>query len=609
MQVPRQTAPRVRDQAVSGAKFDASAPIEAFGGGAALQRSTDAIGNLAKAGGSAFQEVKNQADQRAVMDAVNGFQNHENELQVGEKGFLKVKGKDALGITATYQDLAKKKYDELAEGLSNDDQRYMFKQNADKIIQNLKFKTETHAMQEYGKYQDQSDSDGIETWTNTALLNYGDKAIVADALNKKNGHILAMAERKGMDEAQISKLISETDSKVRLGITMRIMQDQNATSADAYFNQHKKSFTAQDMLTAQKSLETKLRDEKATALSDSIFDKEGYTDVGAAYERAKEIGDVELRDATMSKLKVKIAIRDNQVKEDHSKLIVDVSNHIEKGGDINQLPPDIVGRLSPKERKALVLRREQVIGAAEVKPNLTTYSKYDSMSVNEIGNKTLDQLLIDARPSLTNDQWNRVRNKWEAAQGTLNGDKKSKDAWAGFQNEDDSLFRSMQTAKIAGIGSDTIRGKLNEEQKLAYQNLQNEMADQALLWSQANGGKKPDTLTVQKIASDVVNRNAMKIYIDGNIWDSEKSVGELSESDRKNVYIPFNKIPENEVKMMFNVLKANNQLRGMDEDEAMSAIKNPNSPFGKTLKQRMQKAYGQGTIGNRQLIKQKLLGQ
>lgn len=605
--VPRYSQPQVREQGFSNVKLDSSAPIEAFGGGSGLNQAVQAIGNVAQTAGKVGDEIKAQSDQRAVMDAVNAFQNHENDLTAGENGFLKVKGKDALGVTEQYQDLARKKYEDLFKGLSNDDQKYLFKQNADKIMSSLKYKTETHSMHEYGKYQDQSDQDGIETQSNTAMLNYGDEGIVSDSINKKNGHILAMAQRNGWDEEMISNKISESNSKIRLGNTLRIMQDRTASSAEAYLKNHEGDFTASDLLNAKKALETGLRQEKSTYLADQIFDKENFTDVSAATERAKQIQDEDLRDATLNKIKVKIALRDNQIKDDHAKTIVDVSNHVEKGGSIEQLPPDIQGRLSPKERDALQTRQLQILGALPEKNDMTKYSKYYNMEQLELGKKTLADLMIDARPSLTNDQWNRVRNRWEVAQASLGGDKKAKETWAGYQNEDETLFRTMQESKIAGLTTDSLKEKMKEDQKLVYHSLQNDLNDRAVLWSASNNGKKPDGDTLRKISRDLVAEKAMKINTTGIFWDSEKQVGQLNESEKQKAYIKFEKIPEPEVRKMLNFLQSNNELKGMSKDEALSLVRN-NSGYGKTVRDRMQQAYGQVAIGNKSLYTTKLLG-
>lgn len=607
--VPRYNQPQVREQGLSNAKLDGSAPIEAFGGGAAAANSFRSLGGLAENSGKVVQEIKQEADQRAVMDAVNGFQTHENELTSGENGFLKVKGKNALGVTEQYQELAKKKFDEVYESLGNDDQKYLFKQNAEKIMNNLKYKTETHSMNEYGKYQDQSDQDGIETWGNTAGLNYGDESIVQDAINKKNGHILAMAQRHGWDDDMINNKINETNSKIRLGNTMRIMQDRTASSADAYLRNHEKDFTANDLLTAKKSLESGLRQEKSTYLADQIFDKENYTDVGAAYERVQKIGDEELRDATLSKIKVKIALRDNQIKEEHTKLIMDVSDHVEKGGSIEQLPPEIQGKLGPKERDALDTRRLQKLGVIPEKNDLTKYHKFDSMDQLTLGKKTMADLLIEARPALTNDQWNRVKSKWEVAQGAMNGDPKAKEKWAGYQNENETLLRSMREAKIAGI-DDSVMGvkEMNEKQKEAYLKFQNELNDRSLLWSSQNNGKKPDGDTLRKISRDLVGEKAMKVYTDGMIWDSEKQLGELKDSEKESAYIPFNKIPPASIKRMVNIFKSNNMAKGLSDDEVMSLVNN-NSGLGKLFRERMQRAYVHGATGNNLMMRKKLLGQ
>lgn len=605
-QVPIYESPQVKQQALSGAKVQVTTSVESFGGGRAAA-GFDAISKTAETMGSAATDIKLKADERAVMDATNAMQNHENDLTAGENGFLKVKGKNALGATEQYQELAKKKADELTNSLTNERQKYLFQQNSNKIMSNLKYKTDMHAESEYGKYQDQSDQDGMSTNMNTAMLNHGDESIVQDAINKKNAHIISMADRHGWDQDMINSKIQETNSKIRLGNTMNIMQGQTASSAEAYLKKHQGEFTAEDLLHANKALESGLRDEKSTYLANQIFGKENYTDVSSAYERAKQIGDEKLRDETMNKIKVQIAMRDNQIKEEHTKTIVDASNLIEKGGSISQLPPDVQGRLDPKERNALALRQLQVAGAAPVKTDITKYSKYDTMGQLDLGKKTLAELMIDARPNLNNDQWNRIRNKWEVAQAAMGGDKKAKDTWAGYQNEDETLFRAMQDAKIAKLSPDSLRDKMDEKQKLAYHSLQNDLNDRSLLWSASNGGKKPDGDTMRKLANDLVGEKAMKVYTEGTFWDSEKQVGQLSSEEKDKAYIKYEKIPQQDVKMMINILKSNNQLKGLSDDEVMSLMNN-NSGVGKTFRERMQKAYGQGAVGNRQLLKQKLLG-
>lgn len=609
-QVPMYESPQVKQQGLSNAKIQNNSTLESFGGGKAAT-GFDAIAKTLDTAQSVGLDLKEKADQRSVMDAVNEFQNHDNELTAGENGFLKVKGKPALGITDQYQELAKKKSDEILNSLGNDQQKYLFKQNADKIMSNLKMKTEMHSNEEYGKYQDLSDQGGVSTNVNTAMLNHGNESIVQDSINKKNAHIMAMADRHGWDQDMINSKISETNSKIRLGNTMTIMQGQTASRADAYLKTHQGDFTAEDLLHANKVLESGLRDEKATYLADQIFGKENYTDVSSANERAKQIGDEKLRDETMSKIKIHIAMRDNQIKEDHTKTIVDSSNFIEKGGSVSKLPPDVQGRFTPKEREALALRELQVAGAAPLKTDITKYSKYDSMEQLELGKKTLADLMIDARPNLNNDQWNRIRNKWEVANAAIGGDKKAKDTWAGYQNEDETLMRSMKDAKIAGLDPDTLKEKMNEDQKKAYHSLQNDLNDRSLLWSASNGGKKPDGDTMRKLANNLVGEKAMKIYTEGTFlpsyFDSEKQVGQLSASEKEKAYVKYDKIPKQEVSRMLRFMISNNKIKGLDESEALSLI-NSNSGMGEELRSRMQKAYGQIAVGNKDLYLNKLLG-
>lgn len=607
MQVPKYNNPVVQKSDLPGVRVSTDAPGAAFGVGQGEQVS-NALGGVGEVVTKFADKAMQDANEQQFKEAANAFDAHQNELTTGKDGkdgYMNVKGKDVLGMSEKYQELLKKKAEEIESGLTNDYAKNLFRQYRDKSAIDFKKQTDIYTNHEYNNFQNDSDKNIVDTQGTRAVLNYTDPKIVEESIAKQHEAMFSFAQRNGIDPAP---LIAKSTSKTREGIVKQILLGGNAMAADAYFRTHKDDFTADDALSTRSLLDSAVRSERAESISNNLIYKDGVTSDYAAYDKLKSIPDEKLRDEALSKFKIKRAYDESSIKDNYDKTVIDVSKHIEQGGSLSGLPQGVVGTLYESDKKAAQLREEQIAGAREIKPDVNIYHKFATMSAYDLSKMRLGELITAARPYTTNDQWDALRNRWEASQWTKDGDANKKAAWTGEESANEAILRDMQRYKIGGVTDESNLQKLEGSDKIIYQNFKQKYDDASIAWSKQNGGKKPDYDTMKAISKKIVSDGAMQVYKEGFFGSSQVTVAKLSESDKQKVFIPIAKIPEPEIKQMINIMSANNKLQGLTPDEAMSAIKNPNSRTGNALKARIQKAYGQGVIGNKNLIKQTLLG-
>jgi hypothetical protein len=603
---------QVRDQAVSGQKIADTSSVEAFGGGRALA-GIDAAGRAAESIGKTVHDVAQEADLDRVKGAALQLEETTIDLHTNkETGYINRKGKDALTVTEEYGKRLKDKYDEISKGLGNDSQRAYFKQVYDKTNLDFKGKTELYAAGESRKYESDQKLAGLELMHNKAALYYGSEKDIDDAINKSLDLVSDYSRMNGIRESdpEYQLMAQKQTSRIRSSVAERQMDDPNFGPSKAlqYVNTHKDDFTDSDFHRITTALESGVREEKATAIANQIYDKEGYTDIAAATERANKIGDEKLKSEVLSRIKNKVELENHRSKQEYDKTVVDLSNLVENGRKVSEIP-SVWGKLGPKERAAFKLREDQLAGVAEVKPDITTYAKYDTMSVQELERKDFSELYLKARPNLTDAQWNKVRDKWEIARAAAKGDEKAKTRLATETEKDEQIFRAMQDFKIAGLSDDTLKGKMKENQKLTYQKFQFQLNDR--LAAIEASGKKADLNMVRDEARKIVADNAKKVYVNDSWFGAPtpRPIADLKESDKEKVVVPFKQIQDADIRKAVNVLKANGQFKELSSDELVSVVKSEGSPIGKTLRQRMEKAYGTMLIGGGpQSFKKKLLG-
>jgi len=297
--VPRISTPRVQEEGLPGARNTPLPSADALGGGQSAATAFNAVDD-------AFQKIKRNADEVAVLDAQNRLSEWEQKkLYDAKEGLLVTRqGKDALGIADEVQVEYEKYTSEIENGLSGRSQQEAFRRLRSDKFNDINKIVQRHTTNEIEKYDDEQTQYGIKLEQANALKNFTDENSVMKSINKQSEMLYAFGKRKGHSQewfdVENAKLISQT----QVGVLDNIMTSDSAMAdiaAQEYFDKHKDSFTEEDRPKVEKALLEKTLLGKATRKADEIFAKNKGSQVSALNELQK-IEDPKEKSATRSLL-------------------------------------------------------------------------------------------------------------------------------------------------------------------------------------------------------------------------------------------------------------------------------------------------------------------
>lgn len=593
---------QVKEQGMSGAKLQGGASIEAFGGGRANQVA-DAIGGLSQAASGIYQKVQADADKLHDKEDANLLAGFKTDRVYGPNGVLRtVKGKAALDIPNTLRP----EFDDYVNTLTKDfseDRKMRFKERAETEWSEINRTVNIHGSTELTKHEDETFSGFISNQKRSAIESYNDNESVEKAVGEQRRAIAEYAEMRGHPSEWVQEKSAEIVSQTRSDIVKRLISDGNPLRAEAYYKQHADDFTDKDGM--QTMLKSSTREYKAEIIANDLIAK-GVGEDAAAYRSLEKITDPDLKSDALNKFKLKAHLIKEEQKMKVAEKKDQLLTHIIGGGSFSDAHPDQKDMLSDKEIESFKKFELQERGVLPKKTDITVWSKFDNMPPDHLAKVDYGQIL-DARMSLTNDQYNQVRQRYTLASNAAKGDPEAKARIADDGEKSDMLFKAMQDFKVAGANRDTVKGKKNDEQDLAYQKMQQEMEDWSLDYEKSNSGKKPSPDVVKSKAYEIARRVG-SVEVKGEYYGTNlKKIADLDESDKQKALVPYDQIPERDLIQSINVLRSNGLANGLRNDEIMSAIKN-GAPLGKLFKERIERAQGQKQIGDMNAYKQRLLG-
>jgi hypothetical protein len=595
---------QVRESGGPNVQLKSNVSIEAFGGGQA--NAFGAVNKLAGQAANIVSEVQKDVERTNNKEDSNVLDQWVTPKVYGADGVLNTaRGKDALDAP----NMLRPEFDKFVADYTKDmnsERAAQFKQMAEGRWTDIDRTLNIHGAREFESYRKETFSSFIQNKERSALENYNDPAVVDREIGEQVRALTEFGETERWDPETLNNKKAEIVGKTRTEIVKRMIADGNPLGAEAYYKQYSDDFV--DKTSVLSTLKTSTREYKAEAIATDLFRK-GISDEAAAYQSLEKIKDPDLKSEALSKIRMKIAVKENRQKEEFSKLADDTYVHVMQGGSFDSLHPDQKGRFSEEEQKVFKRIEQRAAGALPEKTDITKYSKYSMMPASQLGQMSFKDLVTDAADNLTKDQFNQLRSKWMLASSAFKGDEKAKEILASEGEKDELLFRAMQDFRVSGVKSDTLKTAkgMGEAAQLTYQKMQFELNDILLREKKNLNGKEPPLDFVKKSAQELAKKYSSEVETEGMLWNSTKKIEELDDEDRAKVLVPFKKIPDTEQIKMLNVLRSNGQLKGMRPDEALSAIKN-GAPLGKKIREQMERAYGQRLLGDEQAFKSKLLG-
>jgi hypothetical protein len=227
--------PQVREQALPGVRFNADAPIEAFGGGQSASGVFAAAQELGQQAEKMALEEKRKADDLVTQQAWARTNEYKNTLFYDPKeGAITRKGIDAINVTEEYGTKFDKFADDL-ESTMNADQRAVYRKIRTQARADLNGDLLRHSSGEYIRYQDEVFAGGMKAAHDEAVLSAESPERFARALQAQEALIIDHAHRQGKSGSWVKPQLAEARSKVYTGVVMSYLNTrQDGKAADFY---------------------------------------------------------------------------------------------------------------------------------------------------------------------------------------------------------------------------------------------------------------------------------------------------------------------------------------------------------------------------------------
>ena len=301
------------------------------------------------------------------------------------------------------------------------------------------------------------------------------------------------------------------------------------------------------------------------AQADRLFDQ--FEKRGDALGAARDIGDPEVRDATVQRLRSRYTERDALQATERKERFERASNLIEQGGKIEDIKAQDWAGLAVTQRQSLEKRHRQVQTGVEP---VMDYGKYYEWSLLSPEVK-ISENLMSYRPHVDNPTFMRMVHEQTALRAAAAGDQ---DAAARVTSTRSDTKRIEQSLVSAGVIKEKPTASDSPKVKQRYALMENELMNRIEEASQAVGRKLTPTERQDIIEQSIAER----VFVDDN-WifaDPDKPIVGLTEQDIRRAYVPLSQIPSDD----------------------LSALRNRANSLGLSPSQRdLERAYGAAVAG------------
>ena len=235
--------PEVAPSLLPNVQFETKAPIEAFGGGADVERENEAVGKTIQTGTDIAERVKKDQDALRVQAAKLDFIQQKNQLmsQVSQ-----MKGQDAFGAPELVDKQLGKIVPEANQGLQNDSQRAAFSSFLSEQRDAIDTHVSDHVTQQREEFTQKTHaavinnyiSDGLADYKNPEALAKTEKAI-KDNVAQYSQITLGLHADTPEGKAQIEENQRNALSVLHGAVINQYLEAGEGQQARQYFDEHK----------------------------------------------------------------------------------------------------------------------------------------------------------------------------------------------------------------------------------------------------------------------------------------------------------------------------------------------------------------------------------
>jgi soluble lytic murein transglycosylase len=186
-------------------------------------------------------------------------------------GYLQLQSKDALApdpntglsLEQTYTGKLKEALGTIEAGLTNDDQRAMFRAQTANMLPSFQGQLQQHVFQQQDVYTKQSNQGAAEMARQTAALNYNNPDISAQQKKKAQQATYYQAEHDGIPGDMQTNLIQAAGSAVDRTVIEAAIENNNPMYAQRYFEANKGGMTDSDSMAVLGKINTQVNAQTA----------------------------------------------------------------------------------------------------------------------------------------------------------------------------------------------------------------------------------------------------------------------------------------------------------------------------------------------------------
>ncbi|ABY97661.1 MULTISPECIES: hypothetical protein [Pseudomonas] len=211
------------------------------------------------------QREVQDANQTALLNADNQMGTWQNNALFNpENGAFTRKGAAALNISQTVLGDFDKQQQAIYDGLTNDQQRQMFRQSSLQRRSGLEAKLGSYEFGEQQQYKDDVDKSSIQLAMDSAALNYNDPEAVAQNRAKMDAVLQLRGSRNGWSPEEMQAQRQRMNSSLSQAVIQRTLVD-SPQKARGLYEQFKDGMTAEDQIRATNGIDQGFRRLEAEA--------------------------------------------------------------------------------------------------------------------------------------------------------------------------------------------------------------------------------------------------------------------------------------------------------------------------------------------------------
>ena len=492
-------------------------------------------------------EERNRADEVVANAFKTKLRDKYNEDLHSKEGYLAQQQMEAVKNYQVYNDGYNSFVDKELKALGNDRLRAKMQVVADEYRSNFKKATDVHSVRQQSIYDDNQTKAGLASIENDAMLNAIDPGLPTGeafkSVKEQETIVDAYAARKGMSKEDADRMKLEASSSLHYKVISQALTKGNDLLAKDYYKEAKKSGQI-DGDTAAK-LEKILHGSSVKGESQRIVDKimsEGLSS-REALQKAREVKDPEVRDATVSRLKNRIEEEKRLRKEEGIASFDNIIDQIEQYKTIDHLPEEQKAVLTGKRKEATEKLLAMISKGHEPDTDPVVYQDLYLMASNRA-----------FRDKFLQTDINEYAHKLNTADRKM-FIKMREDIRAGKGSSHEKLFDSFLS------NTSVINHNLNElgvSDKKKRARFSKMVQDQALKWQEENKRKIP-----QQELQGIIDSLSGNVLIEGLIWGTNKE--RLYEVEDKEPIrgVSFDDIPGKDLELIKQAFSA----KGMDFSE------------------------------------------